>query len=65
MDDSLFFLWQKSTEIMFINQTIFDRFSKATGITVEDLNTWEGLYKAAEVYAEWDRCSDTEYSRRC
>ena len=43
----------KSTEIMFINQTIFDRFSKATGITVEDLNTWEGLYKAAEVYAEW------------
>lgn len=43
----------KSTEIMFINQTIFDRFSKATGITMEDLNTWEGLYEAAEVYAEW------------
>ena len=55
----------KSTEIMFINQTIFDRFSKATGITVEDLNNWEGFYKAAEVYARMDRCSDTEYSRRC
>ena len=43
----------KSTEIMFINQTIFERFSRATGITMEDLNTWEGLYEAAEVYAEW------------
>lgn len=43
----------KSTEIMFVNQTIFDRFSKATGITMEDLNTWEGVYRAAEVYAEW------------
>ena len=43
----------KSTEIMFINQTIFDRFSQATGIAMEDLNTWEGLFKAAEVYAEW------------
>lgn len=43
----------KSTEIMFINQTIFDRFSQATGVTMEDLNTWEGLFKAAEVYAQW------------
>lgn len=43
----------KSTEIMFINQTIFDRFSQATGVTVEDLDTWEGLFKAAEVYAAW------------
>ena len=43
----------KSTEIMFINQTIFDRFSQATGVTLEDLDTWEGLFKAAEVYADW------------
>lgn len=43
----------KSTEIMFINQTIFDRFSQATGVTMEDLDTWEGLFKAAEVYADW------------
>ena len=43
----------KSTEIMFINQTIFDRFSQATGVTLEDLDTWEGLFKAAEAYAEW------------
>ena len=43
----------KSTEIMFINQTIFDRFSQATGVTIEDLDTWEGLFKAAEIYASW------------
>ena len=43
----------KSTEIMFINQTIFDRFSQATGVTMADLDTWEGLYRAAEIYAQW------------
>lgn len=43
----------KSTEIMYINQTIFDRFSQATGVTLADLDTWEGLFKAAEVYADW------------
>ena len=43
----------KSTEIMFINKTIFDRFSQATGVTLEDLDTWEGLYRAAEIYADW------------
>ena len=43
----------KSTEIMFINQTLFDRFSQATGVTLEDLDTWEGLFQAAEIYAAW------------
>lgn len=43
----------KSTEIMFINKTIFDRFSQATGVTMEDLDTWEGLFRAAEIYAAW------------
>ena len=43
----------KSTEIMFINKTIFDRFSQATGVTLEDLDTWEGLFQAAEIYAAW------------
>ena len=54
IDDHLvIFPVAKSTEIMFINQTIFDRFSQETGINMEDLDTWEGLYKAAETYAEW------------
>lgn len=43
----------KSTEIMFINKTIFDRFSQATGVTLEDLDTWEGLFRVAEIYASW------------
>lgn len=43
----------KSTEIMFINETIFERFSQATGVTIEDLGTWEGLFQAAEAYAAW------------
>lgn len=43
----------KSTEIMFINKTIFDRFSQATGVTLEDLDAWEGLFRAAEIYADW------------
>ena len=43
----------KSTEIMFINKTIFDRFSQETGVSLEDLDTWEGLFQAAEIYAHW------------
>ena len=37
----------KSTEIMYINKTLFDRFSHATGVTIDDLDTWEGLFRAA------------------
>ncbi len=43
----------KSTEIMFINKTLFDRFAAETGASVEDLATWEGLYATAARYAEW------------
>lgn len=54
VDDRLVILpVAKSTEIMFINQTIFDRFSQATGVTLEDLDTWEGLFQTAEIYANW------------
>ena len=43
----------KSTEVMFINKTVFDRFTAATGVELSDLQTWEGLYQAAETYEEW------------
>ena len=43
----------KSTEVMYINRTIFDRFSADTGIAISDLDTWEGLFAAAVRYAEW------------
>lgn len=43
----------KSTEVMFINKTAFDRFAAATGAELADLQTWEGLYKMAEEYTAW------------
>ncbi len=43
----------KSTELNFINKTIFDRFSAAAGVTEQDLMTWEGLIDAADKYAKW------------
>lgn len=43
----------KSTEIMFINKTLFDRFAAETGAKVEDLDTWEGLFATAARYNEW------------
>ena len=43
----------KSTELLFVNQTAFDRFSAATGVPLEQLSTWEGLFAAAGEYAAW------------
>jgi multiple sugar transport system substrate-binding protein len=43
----------KSTEVLFVNQTLFDRFSEATSITIESLSTFEGIAKAAMKYYEW------------
>ena len=43
----------KSTELMFVNKTAFDRFSEATGAKLSDLCTWEGLYDTAYKYAQW------------
>ncbi len=43
----------KSTEIMFVNKTDFDRFAADTGAQLSDLETWEGLYELAEKYSRW------------
>lgn len=43
----------KSTEILFINKTLFDRFAEDTGVSIDDLNTWEGLFETAALYTEW------------
>ncbi len=47
------FPFAKSTEVLFLNQTIFDRFSKATGISVQSLATFEGISKASMEYYKW------------
>ncbi len=47
------FPFAKSTEVLFLNQTLFDRFSKATGVTVNQLATFEGIADAALSYYAW------------
>lgn len=54
IDDKLYVLpVAKSTEIMFINKTIFDRFSADTGIKIEDLDTWDKLFEVSQKYVDW------------
>jgi multiple sugar transport system substrate-binding protein len=43
----------KSTEMLYVNTTIFDRFSKDTGILLSDLSTFEGIARAAGLYYNW------------
>ena len=43
----------KSSSALFVNATIFDQFSKETGISYESLATWEGMFQAAKRYHQW------------
>jgi len=43
----------KSTEVLFINSSIFDQFSEDVGVTYDDLSTFEGIRNAAALYYEW------------
>lgn len=43
----------KSTEVLFVNQTLFDRFSQATGVPIEKLSTFEGISQTAMKYYQW------------
>ena len=43
----------KSTEVLFVNQTLFERFSAATGVTLDSLATFEGIAAAAVKYYNW------------
>lgn len=43
----------KSTEIMMINTTDFEPFAKAKGVTLDDLQTIEGLNEVAKKYYEY------------
>lgn len=43
----------KSTHLLFIAGTQFARFSAETGVTYDDLATWEGFFAAAETYYTW------------
>ncbi len=43
----------KSTELMLVNKTVWDQFAAETGVTVEQLATWEGLADVSRRYYEW------------
>jgi multiple sugar transport system substrate-binding protein len=53
----------KSTELLFVNETDWDKFIKTVtskealkkykNLSDENLDTWEGIYEAAEVYYKW------------
>lgn len=43
----------KSTHLLFLNGTKFEQFSGDTGITYDDLATWDGLFDAAAAYYDW------------
>jgi len=52
--DKLFLLpVAKSTEVLYINSTFFEPFAEATGVTIEQLSSVEGMLAAAELYYEW------------
>lgn len=53
-DGSLYvFPFAKSTEVLFLNQTLFERFSSADGVEVGNLSTFEGIAKASMQYYQW------------
>lgn len=43
----------KSTEILYLNQTLFDAFAAETGASAEQLSTFEGIAQLAKQYYEW------------
>ncbi|MCI7768185.1 MAG: extracellular solute-binding protein [Oscillospiraceae bacterium] len=43
----------KSTEIMILNKTDWDKFAAATGTSETELSTWEGLAEVSERYYEY------------
>lgn len=47
------FPFAKSTEVLFLNQTLFDHFSSAGGVTSDSLATFEGIADTAMRYYSW------------
>ena len=43
----------KSTEVLYVNQTLFDEFAAATGASADKLATFEGLAELSKLYYEY------------
>ena len=49
----LLFPISKSTQLLMCNGSGFDRFAQATGVSYDELATWEGFYAAAGQFYDW------------
>lgn len=53
-DSQLFMLpIAKSTEALYLNRTLFADFSAETGVSMEQLQSYRGLFDAANTYFDW------------
>lgn len=52
-DKLLVFPLAKSTELMFVDQTLLDRFFEDSEYTMADLQTYDSLWKVCESYYTW------------
>ena len=43
----------KSTEALFVNQTLFNRFRSNVTVSINDLSTFDGLFEVARKYYDW------------
>ena len=43
----------KSTQMLFLCGSVFDRFLANTGVTYDSLSTWDGFFQTAEKYYNW------------
>ncbi len=43
----------KSTEVLYVNKTLFDRFASETGASTDMLDTFEGIAELSKMYYEW------------
>ncbi len=48
----------KSSEGLFVNKTLFDRFSAESGVSADELGTVDGFLNAANAYYEWSGGQD-------
>ena len=52
-EDLLMLPVAKSTETFYLNKTLFDRFSAASGISISDLTTFGNIFSTARAYYDW------------
>ncbi len=54
LDDGLYVLpLAKSTEVLYLNRTLFDEFANETGASYDKLATFEGIAELSQSYYEW------------